>query len=527
MSAQWFWNMAGTEVGPLTVQQLRAMAAAGKLTATDLVKRGRDGAWIKAGEVTSLFSKVGPWSDSSGGAQQQSAPHPASGQQAVQQAVRQQSPGTAAVGHHTSAAAAGPDSSEAMAPRQESLGTAAAGTAGSGAMPKGKPAAAAPVGKKRPPLRAVPLEDEPIGVNQPVAPVAVGPQSVPSSVVPAAGVARPIPLSAVRTAPVAVAARTSPGHSSEALGLSEKRKRRERAIFYGSLAAIGVALVVGIVVWSFSGDSSPPPEEPGQPKIAQQPKTQLEENLSDPEVLEKAKAVREPEQRPSVVLDQTDGDRPGAIQWVDASKGQFAARGDVKVRVREVYVGVPTLVTPTGEQHPRGNDYLWIVIEIVNDSKQKLDYPGLRVGMGTAHTVVLTDNLGRPCAPARFRTATTYSVKGQVTTTAPIGPGESIEDVLLYKDPRGADRKDARVKLLRLQLPGGPFGQQGTFNFEIPLSMAREVAAPSGSESQPREDERTSSPSDDLPGQPTSPPPKPESPKPKDKPGIPGVLDAL
>ena len=60
MSAEWFWNMAGTEVGPLTAEQLKALVATGKLAANDLVKRGRDGAWLKAASWPLLFPPLEP-----------------------------------------------------------------------------------------------------------------------------------------------------------------------------------------------------------------------------------------------------------------------------------------------------------------------------------------------------------------------------------------------------------------------------------------------------------------------------------
>lgn len=526
MSAEWYWNMAGTEVGPLTAEQLRAMVVAGKLTPADLIKRGAQGEWVRAGDVTSLFPASGAWADVASptgpqhGAQQQAPDQRATSQSATPLAADQQP----AAGQTSRR-----QSSSTRPVGKQSAGSVAAGGGAAPVAPTSQPVSAVPAGVKRPPLRAIPLDDEPPGAKQPARPQTAAPRPIRSSGSLPAAAAPAVPLVAVRTEAAEPAARTSPGYTSEAVSLSEKRKRRERMIFYGSLAAIGVALVVGIVAWSLSGSGDAPAEQAAQPKVAQPPKKPLEEDLSDPTVLEKAKTVSDPSNPPAVVLDQPSGEQPAATQWVDASKGQFAARGEVKVRVRELCVGVPTLVTAAGEQHPRGSDYLWIVLEIVNTSKnQRLEYAGLRVGTAGAQPVVLTDNLGRPCPPARFRTGAAYSVKGQVTTAVSVEPGESIEDVLLYKDPRGADRKDARVKLLRLQLPGRPFGQQGTFNFEVPLSMAREVARPAQqAPEQPGQPGDESEPSAAPQPGPSPSQPKPQPPRPKGKEPIPGVIDEL
>jgi hypothetical protein len=55
MTAEWFYARNGQMAGPLTAQQLRQDALAGKVTASDHVRRGANGAWVSAANVKGLF----------------------------------------------------------------------------------------------------------------------------------------------------------------------------------------------------------------------------------------------------------------------------------------------------------------------------------------------------------------------------------------------------------------------------------------------------------------------------------------
>jgi uncharacterized membrane-anchored protein YhcB (DUF1043 family) len=57
MANEWFCKIADTEIGPLSPQQLKAMAVKGRLTPEDEVRRGTNGAWNPAGAVVGLFPK--------------------------------------------------------------------------------------------------------------------------------------------------------------------------------------------------------------------------------------------------------------------------------------------------------------------------------------------------------------------------------------------------------------------------------------------------------------------------------------
>ena len=55
MAADWYCKIAGAELGPLSSQQLRALAADGRLRADDDVCQGQGGKWVPAGRVKGLL----------------------------------------------------------------------------------------------------------------------------------------------------------------------------------------------------------------------------------------------------------------------------------------------------------------------------------------------------------------------------------------------------------------------------------------------------------------------------------------
>ena len=55
MAAEWYCNIAGREVGPLSPHQLKAMAERGQILPDDGVRRGADGPWIPAKEIGGLI----------------------------------------------------------------------------------------------------------------------------------------------------------------------------------------------------------------------------------------------------------------------------------------------------------------------------------------------------------------------------------------------------------------------------------------------------------------------------------------
>lgn len=55
---EWFCRIAGRELGPMSSNQLKAMAAKGEILSTDTVRRGSTGKWILASRVRGLMPPV-------------------------------------------------------------------------------------------------------------------------------------------------------------------------------------------------------------------------------------------------------------------------------------------------------------------------------------------------------------------------------------------------------------------------------------------------------------------------------------
>ena len=64
MSTEWFCQIEDDEYGPVTSNALRALAASGRLSTTDRVRKGRAGNWVTASHIAGLFD--GPKSASNG-----------------------------------------------------------------------------------------------------------------------------------------------------------------------------------------------------------------------------------------------------------------------------------------------------------------------------------------------------------------------------------------------------------------------------------------------------------------------------
>jgi len=60
MSTVWYCKIGGQELGPMTDQQLRAMAAAGQIARHELVRQGPAGQWMPAGRLQGLFQQATP-----------------------------------------------------------------------------------------------------------------------------------------------------------------------------------------------------------------------------------------------------------------------------------------------------------------------------------------------------------------------------------------------------------------------------------------------------------------------------------
>ncbi len=59
MANVWFVQVMGKQIGPLSDGQLKELAAKGRLTADDMVRRGQSGDWVPALRVRGLFASDG------------------------------------------------------------------------------------------------------------------------------------------------------------------------------------------------------------------------------------------------------------------------------------------------------------------------------------------------------------------------------------------------------------------------------------------------------------------------------------
>lgn len=62
MNDEWYCDIAGREIGPLSARQLREMAERGQILPSDCVRRGRQGLWTPAQQVKGLFAAMPPQS---------------------------------------------------------------------------------------------------------------------------------------------------------------------------------------------------------------------------------------------------------------------------------------------------------------------------------------------------------------------------------------------------------------------------------------------------------------------------------
>ena len=58
--ANWYYAIDGKQLGPVTLDELQALAAQGQLRRSDMVWNESMPAWAKAGSVAGLFAPTGP-----------------------------------------------------------------------------------------------------------------------------------------------------------------------------------------------------------------------------------------------------------------------------------------------------------------------------------------------------------------------------------------------------------------------------------------------------------------------------------
>lgn len=59
MDVEWYCNINGRDLGPLSTHEIRAMAERGDLLPADLVRQGKNRPWVQAARVKGLFPARG------------------------------------------------------------------------------------------------------------------------------------------------------------------------------------------------------------------------------------------------------------------------------------------------------------------------------------------------------------------------------------------------------------------------------------------------------------------------------------
>ena len=424
MAVEWFCQVSGEQLGPLSARQLKTMAQRGQLTPDSQVRQGSNGKWVPAGRVKGLFSS--------------------------------------------------PDSSEAWSDSSEV--PMAQPAAQSAAAPTAKRAPRAPANSKRPgqPPKATPLPQA--QVAPPVVPQAqVAPARVPPT---RAAMSPPLPVAprpsaagpAMSDAFGIVTDDTSPtarvtGRSSGGTNAAGTRKKKNTTVVI-ALAGVLVGLVaLAIAIPFIMRDSG---EKPPETASAATPEGPTSEDMllgggsqaPDPD------EPTEPTGSGNVSTRALTAPTAEAVDdgWQDASTQTPIRRGDIEVTLRSASIGIPRLVRPTGRGAKPKQDFLIIRVGLRNTNRDlKLEYKSWSLRGPLGSTTTLKDNLGNPYFLKSFTGATP---EGQLQEES-IYPNDSIEDVLVFQEPI----VNPRVTYLRLTLPAMAFGERGLLKFEIPKTM--------------------------------------------------------
>ena len=352
MANEWFCKLAGTEIGPLSPQQLKAMAVKGRLTPEDEIRRGQDGKWSPAAAVAGLFPKA--------------------------------------------------DSSAAWADTQEIPVVAA------GAAPASKPAA-----KSKPAARAVKPLDLPVAkaAPQPPAgdipvamPVAAPIRPVPQPVAVVAPAANPMP---VAVGPGRTSTRIGRRDDAEPLDPKQRKKQKQKMLVFGLAGVIGLLAIAGIIVAIVRSSSSGTPVA-----SADDSKTAAKTTEAAPGESAEDFGTRPGERKTGAdtgtAKTAAEAAKPDAVKPTPAEKpakpadpGWHTAGGDAAV-VGDVSLKVPavTLKTVTANRI-RGKEVVGqVVIERLLVRVETAERP---VGQGGALRVVATSQAGQSAHAGRQR----------------------------------------------------------------------------------------------------------------------------
>ena len=409
MAGDWYLKTSGKELGPLSAQQLKAMADRGEISAGDPIRKGGQGNWVPASQVkglltTELSSKTtGPPPSPTS----EPPADPARTSQTVPVAKPVEDPG-------------------------QTSGT---------AIPVAKPVEAA-----APPITTT---------DFPTTPVVAPPAATPSD-----GPPGKFHIQVDDDGPQATrSAKKTPEPASP-----KKRQRNNAVVVVAcvlSLLAIGVA---GLGVMLSKKNTSPKPKAPRATANNAAPDSRQQGDISIAGLDEYlGTGSSEDGQKAQPGAAESPDESGSTAEWIDASQSS-AERGDVAVKIVSAEIGRPTLVRlSTGAGARPKYQCLTLKFELYNKNpSKKLQYQSWN---NRPIGVSLVDNHQNSYSIKSFRNLG-VEIDGQVQGgQGSLYPEEPTTDVLVFEKPI----KD--VDYLRLELPAAAFGQKGPLKFQIPNSM--------------------------------------------------------
>jgi hypothetical protein len=468
MANDWFCEIAGRELGPLSSHQLKTMAAKGQILPSDCVRQGAAGKWVPSGQVKGLF------------APRQDAPQTTAGRQP---AAATQPP------HPSSPTAAHP--SPPAVPR----------VARPIVLPKAEAA-------QQPP-------DAPPPVSTPGFPHVMGDLPFDFDSEPAGHSYAPPAYDGK-----SIAARA---HA--------KRRQQQQQLLAGSLVLVVVGVAIAGIFLALGGPvnvgevggggltdlpkqlekaaaaksageksdasdarkggdrtASAKSKKPAKDDAAKSKKPATDDGgkvkpTDKPENAQPDEKNAKPPEKPA--------DKADDAKWVDASMSPAV--------VSDIPVQVLSAAQKPGKAGAAGGDLLIVMLQVKNPSRlYTMEFAGWS-REAAQKGVVMTDDQGKSY-PAQSIDTTAFLVKPLPVT---VKPYELAKDVLAFEAP------GPKVKFLRLELSATAFGKIGTANLQIPVRMITGAAA--AVESAPAKPPETAPPA--------APPPKKERPAPR--PGTP------
>jgi hypothetical protein len=354
MASDWFCRIADTEIGPLSAQQLKAMAVKGRLTPEDEIRRGTDGEWNPAGAVTGLFPQA--------------------------------------------------DSSAAWADTAEIPTGAAKKT------PAAKPAAKPKLVAARPIRAPKPAPAAPKPAAAAPKPAAVEPQPANPLDAFVSDFSSVVKHSSRRSGDGKA--------TKQQKHQQEKTLWTVCGIGFVVLLVVGaIALLVmwnrakdKALADDAKSDAKTAAKTESKPESKTESKPAAKtESKTESKPAEKTAAEAPKKETPKPETPEENE------TWVDASSDTIQ-RGDVKIKVASVSTDKPRVFATSGQPSNYRTNLLLIAVELQNTGKKKIEYAGWNTPGSTSNAVELTDNLSRPYVPVKPPSG--YKFEGQLAKVA-------------------------------------------------------------------------------------------------------------